>query len=899
MQTITPLTHAGDAANYFKKDDYYTRDQTGGRAWMGKGADTLNLHEVDLPTFQAILEGKDSQGNQLVEAASNGKHRVGWDVHFAPSKSISLVWAFGTEEQRTHMMDSHHKAVESVMKYMEDNLIQARGRIDNTTRRSATHNMIAARFDHFTSRELDPQLHSHVVVANMTQRKDKMWRAVANEKIFAKELLTAMYENELAAGLKERGYTVTMTKFDTGNSRYAHIEGIDERIEEHFSKRQAQIDKVIDTLKEKFPHATTGELRQMACLDTRQPKKSIDREVLHESWDKQLEGMGFSKEQLRESLLTHTSLQRPEGMTSQGIIKMATSLLNEQESTFTREDVMKIAARISGGTHRNKTLEEAFIRLKGRSIVTLDKEEGVYTTKEMEAVEKEIVVSVTEGQNTLPPVLSYAEADWANWTIYIYLTKDQKKALEHILTSQDRVIGIQGDAGTGKTSMLSAAREQLEKQGYTVRGMTFTGKAAKELHTGAGVESQTLHSFLPKVQSPDFVSSPKEAWFIDEVSMVGSKQMGELMSQAEKHNARLVLVGDTKQLQSIEAGRMFQKLQESGAMKTVHMKETLRQKGEDYKQIIADIAERKIDRAFTRMEAKNKVHEIVDDRERREAIVNEVASRKDYRNTLVVTPFNKDRNSLNAKIREALKDKGVLQKEEHTFAVREPKVIPPTERHFSQSYSGGDVVAVNKSFPGMGVGSQGYVLSTNRETQEIMVATNFGKTVTIDVGKHGHKLGVYEPKLIPFSQGEKVVFLKNDKDLGVQNGLTAEIKSLDERGNITVKLDTGKDLRFSIPLSYNYLDHAYAVTDYKSQGQTSKRVIFHANTEKPTSYNSFYVAMTRGKDDVQVYTNGAEKLREQVKREITKTSSLDYESRAPIEKAPIRVPQIQIGREGR
>ena len=116
-------------------------------------------------------------------------------------------------------------------------------------------------------------------------------------------------------------------------------------------------------------------------------------------------------------------------------------------------------------------------------------------------------------------------------------------------------------------------------------------------------------------------------------------------------------------------------------------------------------------------------------------------------------------------------------------------------------------------------------------------------------------------------------------------------------------METKRAITWNIPRDYNYLDHGYAVTDYKSQGQTSRRVIFHANVERPTSYNSFYVAMTRGKDDLRVYTNGVEKLREQVKREITKTSSLDYSTRAlpkpPIEKAPTRAPQIQIGREGR
>mgnify|MGYP000850248911 CR=1 FL=1 len=905
MQTITPITNAGDAANYFKKDDYYTRDQSGGRAWMGKGAHTLNLNEVDLPTFQAILEGKDAQGNVLVEAASNGKHRVGWDLHFAPSKSVSLVWAFGSEEQRAHMMDAHHAAVESVMKYVEDNLVEARGRADGTTRRMGTGNMIAARFDHFTSREMDPQVHSHVVVANMTQRKDGKWRAVANEKIFARELLTAMYENELAAELKERGYTVTMAKYDTGNSRYARIEGIDGRIEDHFAKRQSQIDKAMETLKEHFPLATAGELRQMACLDTRQAKKSIDREVLHESWDRQLESIGFSKGYIAESLARQSEYRKPEGLvlTAQGTIKMASSALNEQESTFTREDIMKTAARISGGTHRNKALEDAFIRLKGKSIVTLDKDAGVYTTREMTAIENGIVTAVDEGRGTIPAVLDTIQVQERTRELHDYLTADQKKALEHILTSQDRVIGIQGDAGTGKTSMLHAAREELERKGYIVRGMTFTGKASKELQTGAGVESQTLHSFLPKAQTPEFTPSEKEAWFVDEVSMVGSKQMGELVNAAKKANARVILVGDTKQLQSIEAGRMFQKLQESGAMKMVHMKETLRQKDEEYKEIVSDIAERRIDQAFTRMQDRSKVHEIVDDTDRREAIVKEFVSQKDYGNTLVVTPLNKDRGELNRHIRGKLRDKGAFTQPDHTFAVREPKVIPPVERHFAQSYSPGDIVAVNKSLPGFRLGDQGRVTSIDAQNQEISIVTVYGQNVSIDVSKHGHKLGIYQERLLPFTQGEKIVFLKNDKNLGVQNGLTGEIKSLDERGNLTVKIDTGKDVTFSIPRSYNYLDHGYAVTDYKSQGQTSKRVIFHANTEKPTSYNSFYVAMTRGKDDLRVYTNGAEKLREQVKKEITKTSSLDYATkiipRPPIQKAPVRAPQIHIGREGR
>ena len=258
MQTTTPITDAKGARGYFEKDDYDTRDSSGGKAWMGKGAQSLGLNEVDPGTFQSVLEGMDTKGNRLVLPASNGEHRAGWDLHFAPSKSVSVAWAFGNERQRIDMMYCHHSAVDSVMKYVEDNLIEARITENTKTSRVGTGNMVAARFDHFTSRELDPQLHSHVVVANMTQREGGGWRAIANEKIFNRELLTALYENELATGLKEKGYTVTMEKHDTGNSRYTRIEGIDERVINHFGKRQTQIDQAIESLKEQYPEASRG-----------------------------------------------------------------------------------------------------------------------------------------------------------------------------------------------------------------------------------------------------------------------------------------------------------------------------------------------------------------------------------------------------------------------------------------------------------------------------------------------------------------------------------------------------------------------------------------------------------------------------------------------------------------
>jgi len=924
MVSITNVS-SGQAATYYQQDNYYTKSEG---QWQGKGAEELGLQgEVQKEDFEKIINGQDREGNQIIANGGEGHtHRAGTDLTFSAPKSVSIMSeVLGNTEVR----EAHEKAVSEALRYAEQHFSEARQTKDGVTEKVNTGNLVIAKFTHGISRELDPQLHTHAVVMNMTQREDGQWRAVSNEEIYNNKMLIGqVYRNELAANLKELGYNV-----QSDNKGLFEIRGVDEKLREHFSQRSEQINEKVKELKESglYPNADASKLREIATLGSRDGKQNVDMNTVRESWKERMEKQGYTKEGIQQSVqkASEHGIDKT-GMSKRDCIRAAAQIQTEQESTFSKESLLKTAGKLSVGEHRIRDLEKAFHQLnRSGEIKTLDK--GVYTTAEMQKIEKDIVSKTRQGHGAKDAIMSREQVEAGNKAFEqsrgIQLTQGQKDALNHILSSKDRFTGIQGDAGTGKTTMLAVAKEHLEAQGYTVRGLSPTGKAAAEIQTQAGIRSQTIDSFLAKqaetsnraskgihtayvnvssgassyqvrnekmsvavmnpgdrqrfavspIKDTDHIKQGKEVWVVDEASMLGSRKMDELMKAAEKTDARVVYIGDTKQLQSIEAGKMFEKLQQNGDLKTIRMSEVQRQKDEHYKDIIRDISEKRIDKAFAKLESKNRISEIADRQERLDAVKKDFISR-DHKNTIIVTAKNADRNSLNKAIRDELKRQGKVSNKEYTFIVRESKNLSPEAKHFAQSYREGDQIIANKAGVIGRAGAGATVKSVDQENHKIVLQTKDGKEHTVDLKTQGQKLAAYQQKEQTFSKGDKVVFLKNDKGKGLSNGQTGEITAIDRDGNVRIRTETGQVKNINLKTQYNYLDHSYAVTDYKAQGQTSKNVLYHAETSKGgVNYNQAYVAMTRGKENLKVYTDNKEDLKQQMKHKQVKTSTLDYE----------------------
>jgi len=336
---------------------------------------------------------------------------------------------------------------------------------------------------------------------------------------------------------------------------------------------------------------------------------------------------------------------------------------------------------------------------------------------------------------------------------------------------------------------------------------------------------------------------------------------------------KMVLIGDTKQLQTIGQGKIFSSLQDKGVIDVVRMSEVQRQKDPEYKDVVDKLGAKQIVQAFEKLDQMGKITEIANRAERLTEITN--AYLEKAKETIIVTATNVDREELNQMIRDELRQNGALQSLDKDYVTREVKSLHGEEKYYSKNYENGEIIIANAESVLGKAGAEAVITKVDHLKNAITV--NDGqKSHQLDLKEHGGDLQVYKQLTKEFAEGDKVLFLKNDKGLEVKNGQTGYITGMENNGTLQVKMDNGKELQFNPNTQYKYITHGYALTDYKSQGQTERHVIYHANTEKTVNYNQAYVGITRGKESVRIYTNNKESLLEKVKTEQQKTTTLDY-----------------------
>jgi len=501
-------------------------------------------------------------------------------------------------------------------------------------------------------------------------------------------------------------------------------------------------------------------------------------------------------------------------------------------------------------------------------------------------MEKETIARMQEGNRRefRDPVLVSPQLRIATEDRHPELSRSQLKAVDDIFVSREKIVGLDGVAGAGKTTTLAVIRDGAEAQGYTVEGFAPTSRAAHKL-AEAGIEASTLQHHLARGERPD--TGEKRLYVLDESSLASTRQMHEFIERL-RPNDRVLLVGDTRQHEAVEAGRPFAQLQEAG-MRTAKLDEIVRQRDPELKQAVEQLARGEIGEAVESLGRQGRVHEVKGHEERISAIAREYA--KSPEGTLVVSPDNRSRTEINQRIHDELQARGIVSREGRSLQTLVPRQeMTGADRGWAQQYQVDDILRYSRSSRETGIdkGEYSRVVSVNAEENKLTVLRNSGEQTTYDPRRQ-MGVSVYREQEKVFSAGDRVQFTAPSQDLKVANRELGTVESIAQDGAMRLRLDNDRSMSFD-PQRHPHLDHGYAVTSYSSQGQTADRVLINVDTELGArdllNNRMAYVSISRGQWDAQIFTNDRSALANALGRDVSHQSALQSEQVV----APVQAP---------
>ena len=559
MLSVSGAMSGGQGEYYIglAREDYYL--ENGGEppgVWFGSGASALGLSGVvEKDDFKTYFNGFDSAGNKLVQNAGEETRSAGWDLTFSAPKSVSCLWSQAPEELRDEIGDAHFKAVATTLQYLEAAAGFSRSGAEG---KWVEADLVFALFEHGTSRALDPQLHTHALALNIGVKEDGSTGALVSQEFFRHKMAAgALYRAELASELQRLGLETHRVE------NWFELSGVPAELVAEFSKRREQILDHQDLY-------GTGSAKSAAvsALETRELKECLPRAELFRQWQEIGRSLGFSTEQAA-ALFSNEVHAIDAGKLGQIAAVAATEKITENQSHFAaRELIRRVAEEAQGiGLSASAVLSAVSNHLGTDDIVQLDdfRGEARFTTLSMLELERSLMKRV-EAENAIG--ISVSESTLANAVgtaadEHGYLLGDEQlMALRHLTLGDEQFACVNGMAGTGKSSLLFAAREAWEADGYRVLGASLSGKAATGLQESAGIESQTLHRTLSRIEKGELALGEESVVVLDEAGMVGTRQMEALVRSCDEAGAKLVLVGDWKQLQAVDAGGPFKAIAE-------------------------------------------------------------------------------------------------------------------------------------------------------------------------------------------------------------------------------------------------------------------------------------------------------------------------------------------------
>jgi conjugative relaxase-like TrwC/TraI family protein len=842
MLTISKPLSAGQARRYHAeefqnaRENYYTEaDQIPG-TWQGQLANRWGLAgEVREEHFQRLADGQHPiTGEQLVrhqtarqktnahgETVTTMEHRAGWDATFSAPKSVSITALVGGD---TRVRDAHRESVRVALDELEP-YVQARpggNRVPETTG-----NAVAALFEHDSARPVNgyaaPQLHTHAVIFNLTETADGSVRPLQPRELYrSQQYATAVYRSELAARLTALGYEI-----ERGRSGQPEIRGYTREYLEASSPRRRQIEEYLAN----EDHRGAG-AAQIAAHQTREAKLDVSHEEMKRRHQQLAERFGrqavhvVEAAEKRDQGVEH----EPSSTTARTAVTFARDRNLEREAVVEERAILRDALQRSlGEAQVDEIKTEVERRIRAEDFIIAHQNPSTpgrsFTTPAMIELERDTIEMMRAGQ-TRHPVLATEETRRSIARDYGQLSESQRTVVEKTLASRDQVIALEGTAGAGKTTTLAAVCDAAEREGYQVQGFAPTSRAAQKLGE-AGIDASTLQRHLAQTE-PKSPTVQKRLYMLDESSLASTKQMHTLLHRLRSED-RLLLVGDVRQHEAVDAGRPYQQLQEAG-IATARLDEIVRQKDPTLKAVVERLSRGEVRSGIEQLDVQGRVHEIPKREERLTAIAHAYVN--DPKSTLVVSPDNQSRLDINQVIHRAMQREGYVDRGEHAVRVLAPhQETTGADRQWAERYELGDVLRYSKGSKAVGLNAGDYarVEHVDGKDNRVTVRTDDGRRVTYDP-RRLQGVTFYRETERTFAQGDRVQLTAPDRMREAANRELGMIVRIEASGHLQVRLDSGRTVSFESG-ERRHLDYGYAVTSHSSQGQTVDRVLVHVETE--------------------------------------------------------------------
>jgi len=869
MLRITVSRGAQSAVNYFKdalsKQDYYSEQSKVMGLWHGKTAKQIGLSaKVSEQDFKRMVHNRNPISDEKITVRDAAKRRAGYDFTFNAPKSVSVVEAITKDEA---IRKAHRTAIEQAMQEVEANMQVQAGQGKNK-HYETTRNMVYASFEHDVTRPVqkgkqfvpDPHLHTHCFVVNATWNEKKgRYQAIEIGNIKKNApYYEALYHNHLAQQLHQAGYEIERTK----NS--FEIKGISRETIEKYSNRTREIEKAA---KEKGVEWAADKAKLGA--KTRQNKnKSVSEAQRDQEWSDRLT--------VQERFTIHSAKgagkgspaieKKTDGFTPKIAIDQALQHFMERKSAVTEKQVLGYALKLGVDHFKPEQIKAELDARKGQDVFTGKKNSDTYlTTRQALIAEdqmKQFVVATRSTCQSLNPDYQ-PQKD--------FLNKGQKNAIHHALHSTDQVILIAGGAGVGKTTLMKEVKTGVEQGGKKLFAFAPSADASRGVLREKGfAQADTIKKLLddPKLQK----QLKDQVILIDEAGMVGNQTMNGIFEVAKQQNARIILSGDWKQHNSVEAGDALRLLEHDSKMPVARVKEIVRQKEKSaYQQAIKDLAAGKTAKGFEKLDKMGSIVAIDDQHNRHERIA------KDYleslqspkvrerngthrsRTAIVVSPTHREGQAITEVIRKKLKEAGKIGTEEKQFQVQRNLSFTEAEKQDQVNYQPGMTVQFHRKTKGFKTGSS-YEIVGISDQQKVMVQQQGQDAISplpLDRFKH---FQVFQKENIKVAQGDVLKITGNGKTLEgstLNNGQSHHIKGFTQNGHI--QLENGQTLS----RNYRNFNLGYYRTSHSSQGKDADDVLiaqssvsFPASNEK-----QFYVSASRGIERCFIYTDDKDALK--------------------------------------